>query len=256
MNDGSQATRKIIILGALSTIGEATARLYASEGAEIVLVARNEARLGQVAADLTARGSAAVHVVEMDLAEVAEPTDAFQNMLHLVGGRADVVMLFYGALGDQRAAETDVSELRRILKVNFTSAAQWCSVAAAQLERQKSGVLLAVSSVAGDRGRQSNYVYGAAKAGLTVLMQGIAHRLAPSGARAVAVKLGFVDTAMTDHLPKSGPLWAKPENVARQLKTIIDKSPHRPVRFVPWFWAPIMATVRSVPSALFHKTKL
>ena len=123
------------------------------------------------------------------------------------------------------------------------------------LERQKGGVLLAIGSVAGDRGRQSNYVYGSAKAGLSVLVEGLAHRLAPSGARAVVIKLGFVDTPMTAHINKSGPLWAKPDEIASALKRVIERH-SAPVVYIPWFWRPIMAVVRNVPSAIFHKTKL
>jgi NAD(P)-dependent dehydrogenase (short-subunit alcohol dehydrogenase family) len=126
---------------------------------------------------------------------------------------------------------------------------------AAVLERQRKGVLLAIGSVAGDRGRQSNYVYGSAKAALGVLVEGIAHRLAPTGARAVVVRLGFVDTPMTAHLDKGGPLWAKPRDVAVALKRIVER-PSRPVVYVPWFWRPIMFVVRSVPTSIFHRTKL
>jgi NAD(P)-dependent dehydrogenase (short-subunit alcohol dehydrogenase family) len=126
---------------------------------------------------------------------------------------------------------------------------------AAILERQKKGVLLVIGSVAGDRGRQSNYVYGSSKAALGVLVEGIAHRLAPTGARAVVVRLGFVDTPMTAHLDKGGPLWATPSDVARTLKKIIER-PSAPVVYVPWFLRPIMAIIRNVPASIFHRTKL
>src|SRR5262249_51154033 len=159
--------------------------------------------------DLLARGAKTCRTWPGDLAAVTDATAELGGMAQALGGSVDAVLLFYGVLGDQKLAERDVGEARRIVGVNFTSAAEWCLAAAALLERQNAGVLVAVSTVAGDRGRQSNYVYGAAKAGLTTLVEGIAHRLARTRARAVVIKLGFVDTPMTAHIEKGGPLWAK-----------------------------------------------
>lgn len=249
------ASKRVIVLGALSAIGEATARLYAAEGAHLLLAGRSEERLSQVAQDLAARGAARCSTWPADLAAVTDAATALEAMAAKLGGPVDAILLFYGVLGDQKRAERDVTESRRIIAVNFTSAAEWCLAAAALLERQKSGVLVAVSSVAGDRGRQSNYVYGAAKAGLTTLVEGIAHRLAGTGARAVVVKLGFVDTPMTAHIPKGGPLWAKPGAVARRIKTAADRG-QSPVVYVPFFWRGIMAVVRNVPAFIFHRTRL
>jgi NAD(P)-dependent dehydrogenase (short-subunit alcohol dehydrogenase family) len=243
------------MLGALSAIGEATARCYAGNGAQLLLAGRNADRLAQVATDLQARGAARAMAWKLDLAMVENVEAEFAKMTYEFGG-VDAVFLFYGVLGDQRKAESDTRELREIIRVNFASAAEWCVAAAGVLERQKHGVLLAISSVAGDRGRQSNYVYGAAKAGLSVLVEGIAHRLASSGARAVVVKLGFVDTPMTAHMAKSGPLWAKPDLIARRLQRIADGGRSPPVVYLPWFWRPIMAVIRNVPIPIFHRTKL
>ncbi|MEQ1697500.1 MAG: SDR family NAD(P)-dependent oxidoreductase [Hyphomicrobiaceae bacterium] len=246
--------RNIIILGALSAIGEATARLYAKEGAKLVLAGRDSTRLEQVAADLAARGASGCLTVAIDLVQ-ADAAATLAEMLGSLGGSVDAIFLFYGVLGDQKIAETDSGHASNILAVNFTSASAWCLAAADQLERQNRGVLVAVSSVAGDRGRQSNYVYGAAKAGLTALVEGIAHRLARGKARAAVVKLGFVDTPMTAHIPKGGPLWAKPDQVAARIKAVADKG-SGPVVYIPSFWRPIMFIVRNVPAAIFHKTKL
>ena len=246
--------KQVIILGALSAIGEATARLYAAEGARLVIAGRNETRLRQVSDDLTARGAAECRLWPIDLA-LADAAVESAKMVQALHGHVDAVFLFYGVLGDQREAERDPAMLRNIIAVNFASAAEWAVAAANQLEKQGSGTLVAVSSVAGDRGRQSNYAYGAAKAGLTTLVEGIAHHLAPSGARAVAVKLGIVDTPMTAHTSKGGPLTAKPGQVASVIKAIADR-PGKPVLYVPWFWRWIMLVIRSVPTAIFHKTKL
>ncbi|MGB0695255.1 MAG: SDR family NAD(P)-dependent oxidoreductase [Rhodospirillaceae bacterium] len=246
---------RVIILGALSAIGEATAREYATAGAKLILVARDGDRLSQVAADLTSRGAAQVETEALDLAAVSDPHASLAAMAARFDGPVDAVQLFYGVLGDQEKAQTDNAEFDKILHVNFTSAAGWCNAAAGLLEKQDHGVLVAICSVAGDRGRQSNYVYGAAKGGLTLLVQGIAHRLAKGKARAVAVKLGFVDTPMTAHLEKGGPLWAKPDQIGKSLVGVARK-PGRPVIYMPFFWALIMTIIKSVPSAIFHKTKL
>jgi len=246
---------KIVILGALSAIAEATARLYARDGAELLIAARNGERLSRLAADLQARGAARCETRVLDLAEVEDPFAVFDEMTAALGGEVDAVFLFYGILGDQTTAEKSLADARHGIRVNFASAAEWCLAAANQLEAQNKGVLVAVSSVAGDRGRQSNYIYGAAKGGLSVLVQGIAHRLAKGRARAVAVKLGFVDTPMTAHVEKKGALWAKPGDVAARLVAIAAK-PSSPVVYVPGFWRFIMAVVRTIPAPIFHKTKL
>lgn len=245
--------RRVIILGALSAIGEATARLYASEGARLALAGRDAVRLNQVATDLTVRGSVHCDVHVLDLADCDAATE-LPRIAEALGGPIDAVFLFYGVLGDQRMGEHDLDEQRRILSVNFNSAVEWCAAVANLLEEQNHGVLVATSSVAGDRGRQSNYIYGAAKAGLAAFVEGIAHRLAPTKARAVAAKLGFVDTPMTAHIPK-GMLWTRPEEIGRTLKAAADRGA-TPVIYAPWFWRFIMLAVRLTPTFIFHRTKL
>ena len=244
----------IVVLGATSAMAEATARLYAAEGAPLVLAGRRKDRLAAIAGDLKARGAASADVQAADL---GAPKDAAATLARWTAGRpVAAVLVFYGVLGDQADAERDLAKAREVLAVDFTSAAEWCLAAANLLEAQGSGALVVVGSVAGDRGRQSNYVYGAAKAGLGVLVQGIAHRFASRGsqARAVLVKPGFVDTPMTDHLPKGGPLWAKPEAIARSVKRAVTAG--GPVQYAPGVWRLIMLVIRTVPAPIFHRTKL
>lgn len=244
----------VLILGATSGMAEASARLYAAEGAPLVLVGRRETRLAAIADDLRARGAASVEVQAADLGvpeDAAAQLEAWRS-----GRRVAAILLFYGVLGDQARAEAELLYARDVLAVDFTSAAEWCLAAASLLERQGSGALVVVGSVAGDRGRQSNYVYGAAKAGLGVLVQGIAHRFASRGskARAVLVKPGFVDTPMTDHLPKGGPLWAKPAAIAATVRRAARTG--GPIQYAPGFWRLIMLIIRLTPAAVFHRTKL
>lgn len=246
-------TKRVIVLGALSAVGEAVCRLYAAEGASLLLAARRGDRLDEVAADLKARGAADVQTAALDL-EATSPSEAFPGLVTRLGG-VDHVLVAYGTLGDQGEAEKDEVAARALLSVNFTSAALWCLAAANVIEAQKSGSLVVIGSVAGDRGRQSNYVYGAAKAGLAVLVQGIAHRLAAVGAHAVVVKPGFIDSPMTAHIEgKGGPLWAKPEAVARIIRKAADGG--GPIVYAPWFWKFILLIIRVVPAPIFHKTKL
>jgi decaprenylphospho-beta-D-erythro-pentofuranosid-2-ulose 2-reductase len=248
----TEAPKRVIILGATSAIAQAAARIWAGKGARLVLVGRNAERLEAIAADLKARGAAHVEILTADCAE-AEPTAELSRMFEILGG-LDVVLLAYGVLGDQAQLERDPAAAADLLRTNFTSAVAWCQAAATVLEGQRSGALLVIGSVAGDRGRGSNYVYGASKAGLGVLVEGIAHRLARTGARAVLIKPGFVDTPMTADIASKGPLWASPEAVARTIVASADRG--GPVVYTPAFWRPIMLAVRNVPSAIFHKTSL
>ena len=167
------------------------------------------------------------------------------------------MLLAYGTLGDQKAAEANLEEAQNIFATNFSSAAGWCLAAAKVLEKQKQGALIVIGSVAGDRGRASNYIYGAAKGGLAVLVQGLSHRLAKTGSRALLVKPGFVDTPMTAHIATKGPLWASPETVgAIIVRAGARRSSNRTVVYAPRFWRWIMFFIRSIPNAIFHRTKL
>lgn len=248
--------RKILILGALSAIAIASARRLAPAGTSFVLVARNEAALKREAADLIARGAAQAETIALDLAEPGDRDALVAKAAKLMSG-LDTVWLFYGYLGDQATAETDLDEAGRIIAVNYASAAQWILASVPHLEKAgRRGVLITASSVAGDRGRRSNYVYGSAKAGISVLMQGLAHKWAgrSDAPRAVNLKLGFVDTPMTDGFEKSGPLWASPQIIA----TYVERACHKggPVLYAPWFWRLIMLAVRLTPDMIFRRVNL
>jgi decaprenylphospho-beta-D-erythro-pentofuranosid-2-ulose 2-reductase len=245
--------KRIVVLGGLSAIAEATARLHAEQGAALALAGRDAARLETLAQDLKVRGASAVQTYPIDLAEEGGVPAAFERMVADLGG-VDEVLLFYGLLGDQRLAERDFAEASRIMHTNYLSASLWCLAAANVLERQRHGALIVVGSVAGDRGRQSNYLYGSAKAGLAALVQGLAHRLHASGAKAVLVKPGFVISPMTAGLKRSGPLWATPQRLATIVRGAAKGA--SPVVYAPWFWRWIMAAIRAAPAPVLHRTKL
>jgi short-subunit dehydrogenase len=240
----------VVILGALSGIATEIARLLASRGASLLLVGRDSERLEEAARDLRVRGAARVESEAMDLSH-AESFGAMTKWRDLLGG-IDAVVLAYGVLTDQTRASTDPAYASETLETNLVSAALWLLAAARFVSPSGSVVLL--SSVAGDRGRQSNFVYGAAKAGLSAIGEGLAHRLAASGPRVVLVKLGQVDTPMTKDF-KKGPLWAKPKAVSLSIVRAMEAGKNGTI-YVPWFWRWIMLIIRAVPSRIFHRTKL
>lgn len=244
----------IVILGATSAMGHAYARRCAGKGAALLLVGRNEAMMRDNAADLLARGASQVAVEVSDLADTQSAAIRWKQWIDKIGGQFDQVLLAYGSLGEQAKAQADPVETQSILTTNFTSAAVWLGLAAETIGQGRDKHIIAIGSVAGDRGRQSNYVYGAAKAGLEVFVEGLAHRLASSKVHVLLVKPGFVDTPMTAHLPKGGPLWSTPERVAEDIEKAVTR--RRAVLYTPWFWRIIMTIITSVPRMIFHKTKL
>jgi decaprenylphospho-beta-D-erythro-pentofuranosid-2-ulose 2-reductase len=247
--------KRVAILGATSAVAEATARLYAAEGASLLLVGRRADRLEVIASDLRLRGASRVEVAVCDLAAcAAEDVSAkFAGFVAQLGG-LDHVLLAYGVLGDQKLLEQGGRDVEDVIRVNFTSAALWILEAAKRLEQQGFGSLVVLGSVAGDRGRQSNYVYGATKAALAALVEGVAHRFGPSGPRAVIVKPGPIDTPMTAGMKKGGPMWATAEAVAVIVRRSADRG--GVVVYAPARWRFIMLIIRSLPGAIFNRTKL
>lgn len=245
----------VLILGGTSAVAERYARIHAARGARILLAGRDEARLAAIAADLVARGAAMAQAAALDLAAPSQGfAAAWAELAQRLGGTVDVVLLAYGQLGDHEAAMRDPAEAQRLIAVNMSSACAWLTAAATHLEKQGSGTLIAISSVAGDRGRRSNYVYGAAKAGLATFLEGLAHRFAATPIRVLAVKPGFIDTPMTDGMKKGGPLWATPERVAADIDRAAGKGAVQV--YTPWFWSPIMGVIRNLPRPIFNRMKI
>jgi hypothetical protein len=249
MSDG----KRVLILGATSAIAERWARLRAEAGDHLLLVARSSEQLVPIAADLKARGAGSVETLSSELASMDDQAARFTAMVELLGG-LDVVLLAYGDLGDQDRAQTDAEFLRDQLIVNFASAAVWCELAAAELERRGSGVLAVISSVAGDRGRRIGYAYGAAKGGLSRFAEGLAHRFAGTAVRVLCVRPGPVDTPMTAHMEKGGALWTTPERVARDIERAIET--RSVLIYTPWFWRYIMLIIRHLPRVIFDKLNI
>jgi decaprenylphospho-beta-D-erythro-pentofuranosid-2-ulose 2-reductase len=244
--------QKVLALGATSAIAEATLRLLAEQGAGFFLVARNSEKLAAVRDDLLTRGASAVTGAVADLDDTAAHPALLEQSVSALG-HIDLALLAHGVLGDQAAAERDASAAEAILRTNFLSAVSLIGWLANYFEAQRRGVLAVISSVAGDRGRRSNYVYGASKGGLNVFLDGVRNRIDRAGVHVLTIKPGFVATPMTAHLPQ-GPLFAQPAQVARHILRAIQK--RKDVAYVPPFWGLIMLVVRSVPRRIFKKVNL
>jgi len=243
----------VFVAGATSAIAQAVARVYAARGARLFLVGRDAAKLAAVRDDLLARGAKQADISAVDLAAVESHAGLVDQAAAALGG-IDVALVAHGVLPDQARSQSSFDETRRSLDVNFTSAASLAHELANRFEKRRVGMIAVIGSVAGDRGRQSNYVYGAAKGAIAIYLQGLRHRLHASGVKVLTVKPGFVDTPMTAAFPK-GPLWASPERVARDIVRAIDRGTSGEI-YVPFFWRAIMAVIRSVPERVFVKTKL
>ena len=245
---------RVVILGATSAIAEATARRYAADGASILLVGRNGARLADMAGDLAVRGAVRVETAVCDLVEERDVKARLEGFSAILGG-IDQVLIAYGVLGRQDEAETDLAAADMVLRVNFNSVAAWSLAVAEVLERQGRGMLLVIGSVAGDRGRRTNYVYGAAKAGVAALIEGIAHRFADKGPRAILIKPGPTDTPMTRGMEARGVLWSTPDRIAG---VIYRQARHggAAVSYAPWFWRYVMLIIRNLPARVFNRMEI
>jgi short-subunit dehydrogenase len=244
--------RRVLILGATSDIARAVAQALAARGDALILAARDHGELARIAADLRVRHGVEVHERWFDAIDFDSHAALMEGCF---ASGIDGVIACHGYMAEQSVAEVDAGEAHRILDVNLKSYVSLLNPAATRLRVRGSGFICALSSVAGDRGRQSNYLYGAAKAGLSAYLQGLRNRLAPGNVEVITIKPGFVDTAMTWGLLKPGsPLVARPERVARDVLRAIDR--HRDIVYTPWFWRWIMLVIRSIPERLFKRLSL
>lgn len=239
--------KKILIFGATSAIAQSAARIWAVNGNTLVLCARETERLAILAQDLKARGAAEVHTVLFDASTVENSTECVAAALSY---GCDIALVAHGVLTDQVACQGDAAMLAQSMQLNFISYCILAEGVARFFEHQRTGTLALISSCAGDRGRASNYLYGAAKAGVTALASGLRGRLSKVGVNVVTIKPGFVDTPMTAHL-KKGALFVAPDVIGRVIVKSIER--RSSVVYAPWFWRFIMGILAHVPERLFHK---
>jgi len=206
--------------------------------------------LNIIRADLQVRGAAHCHIHLMDVAEVAAHEEMIQNANLSMGG-IDIVLIAHGTLPCQATCEESTTLALQEFHINGTATIALSNTASAFL--QTGGTLAVISSVAGDRGRSSNYIYGSAKAAVTAYLSGLGQRLQSQGINVLTIKPGFVDTPMTASF-KKGPLWASPESVAHGIISAIDR--RKSVAYLPWFWWGIMQIIKNIPEPIFRRIKL
>ena len=244
------AARRILIVGATSAIATEVARAYAERGARLFLTGRNRERLAAVADDIGVRGGS-VEIAELDVLDIGSHAAVIEQAF--ASGGLDAVLVAHGTLPDQAACQQSPAETVRALEVNFTATVALLTLLANRFEAQHRGTIAVITSVAGDRGRQSNYVYGATKGGLAVFLQGLRNRLHHAGVSVVTLKPGFVDTPMTAGLPRNR-LYTTARRAGRSIHRAIEA--RRDVAYIPWFWRPVMALIRSLPESVFKRLRL
>jgi decaprenylphospho-beta-D-erythro-pentofuranosid-2-ulose 2-reductase len=242
--------KNVLILGATSDMAVAIARKFAMEGDFITLAARNIEKLKPIQSDIQIRHNATVTSVAFD----ALAFESHEKFYSALSSRPDIVICVFGLLGDQPHAQTDWKSCAEILNSNYTGAVSILNVVANDFEERKQGVIVGISSVAGERGRQSNYLYGSAKAGFTAYLSGLRNRLFASHVHVLTVKPGFVRTKMIENLKTPGPITATPAAVANKIYAAVAKKQN--VAYVLPIWRWIMLIIKAIPESIFKKLKL
>ena len=240
----------VLIVGAASDIGCALARTYAAAGHPLVLAARQVGRLERHAQDLRIRHGVSVELVEFDILTMERHSALLDGLSDL----PQIVISVVGLLGDQAAAECDAVAAELIMRTNYLAPALFLAETAERMSRRGNGTIIGISSVAGERGRASNYVYGSAKAGFTQFLSGLRNRLAGKGIGVLTVLPGFVDTRMTEGLDLPARLTAQPDEVARAIFSAARRN--KDVLYVKPVWRLIMLVIKVLPEALFKRTRL
>lgn len=244
--------KKILVIGATSAIAQEVAKLYAANNEELILWGRNSEMLNIISQDLLVRGGKKISFISHDLNDLAIHESKI-NEIWNTHSKIDIVLLAHGVLGDPRKAEVNQAEMLHLLNSNFVSHVSLLTFISQKMVQQGFGTIAVISSVAGDRGKQSNYVYGSAKAGMTAYTDGLRNRLFPTGVHVLNLKLGPVDTPMTkDH--KKTALFGKAPSVAKGIVFAIEKKKN--TVYLPMIWRYIMIIINSIPETVFKRLKI
>ncbi len=244
--------KKVLIIGATSKIAEHCARIWAARGYEIYLAARNKSLLQTISADLKVRGSKRVSKYCIDLNDMDRHAELLDFADQVMNG-IDIVLIAHGTLSNQKLCEKSVDETLTEIQTNALSTISLLTLLANRFELKRDGIITVISSVAGDRGRATNYVYGSAKGMVIAFTSGLRQRLHDSNVAVVTIKLGFVDTPMTADF-KKGLMWAKPHVVAAKIVRAIHAK--KDEVYVPGYWWLIMTLIKLIPNKLFSKMKI
>jgi short-subunit dehydrogenase len=246
-------TKNILIIGATSGIAEAVARRYAAQGCSLVLVARSQQKLDVIASDLVARGAGAVRTKTWEASDTAGLPDVMTfawDALKMV----DVALIAHGTLPDQERAANDISYATEQFRINGESAVLCMLALSSRFETQRKGTLAVIGSVAGDRGRPSNFLYGAAKSAVEACASGLRAKLYKVGVNVLLIKPGFVATPMTAGLNLPAKLTVTPDRVAENITSAVERKAG--VLYTPWFWRFIMLIIRQIPEVIFKRLNL
>jgi decaprenylphospho-beta-D-erythro-pentofuranosid-2-ulose 2-reductase len=244
--------QRVLIFGGTSAIASETARLFAKQGAHLFLTGRNGDKLTAVADDLRVRGATRVETATLDIADIPSHRPVIESAVAALGG-IDVALVAHGTLPNQDLCQEDVEQTLEALHINFMATIALLTILANELESQRQGCIAVITSVAGDRGRETNYVYGAAKGGVQTFLQGLRGRLFQSNVAVLTIKPGLVDTPMTAGLRKN-PLFADAGRIGRGIHRAIAR--RQDVVYLPWFWRPVMAVLSSLPEKVFKRLHL
>jgi decaprenylphospho-beta-D-erythro-pentofuranosid-2-ulose 2-reductase len=244
--------KRVLIVGATSAIAIACARRWAGEKACFALVGRNAGKLRQVTEDLRVRGAADVSVHVLDLMDFDSHAAIVQACFEVLG-EVDIALVAHGLLSDQALCQHDATAARLEFDTNATSVIGIVTHLAARMEQVGNGTLAVISSVAGDRGRASNYVYGAAKAAVSTFCEGLRLRLHPRGVHVLTIKPGPVDTPMTAGMKLPAALTASADQVAQDIVRAAARGGG--TLYTPWFWRPIMALVKAMPAFVMMRVR-
>jgi decaprenylphospho-beta-D-erythro-pentofuranosid-2-ulose 2-reductase len=245
---------RVLVFGATSAIAQAVLRRLVARGCSVYCVARGADKLEAVLQDLRVRAAGGDVAGETaDLLETGRHPALFEAAAARLG-EIDAVLVAHGTLPDQAACQASVGQTLAAVAENGTSVLSLLTIAANDLEPRGRGAIAAITSVAGDRGRGSNYVYGASKSLVSTFLQGLRLRLEPRGVRVITVKPGFVDTPMTAAIEPKGILWSRPETVARDIVRALERG--RGELYTPWYWYWIMLVIRHLPEPIFRRLGL
>jgi decaprenylphospho-beta-D-erythro-pentofuranosid-2-ulose 2-reductase len=240
----------ILIIGAKSDIAKAIARKYAENGYNLYLAARKSSELQNFANDISIRNDKKVKCIELDILDYESHQSIYNSLIEKPIGAISVV----GYLGEQEKAQNDFEEAKMIIDTNYTGVVSLLNIIANDFEKHKKGFIVGISSVAGDRGRKSNFIYGSAKSAFTTYLSGLRNRLFSSNVHVMTVKPGFVATKMTEGLDLPKKLTAQTEDVAQDVFNSQQKAKN--ILYTKWFWRWIMQIIKNIPEFMFKKLSL
>jgi short-subunit dehydrogenase len=240
----------LLILGATSDMGTAIARLFAARKFSILLASRDTLKLSTLQSDLSIRYNIHCNIYQFDALDFTSHKPFYDAL----SPKPDITVCVFGYMNDNEKVTDDEQETLKTIHTNYTGAVSILNIVAKHYGSKKQGSIVGISSVAGERGRQSNYIYGSAKAGFTTYLSGLRNKLYGKGVHVVTVLPGFVYTKMTEHLHLPKLLTAQPNDVAKSIYIAVQKKKN--IIYVKWFWRWIMCVIRLIPEAVFKKMKL